>query len=101
MLKDPYDEGKLDKNKVLQQPQRLQQLEQLQQLQQLQQLEQLQQLQQLEVTNLSYKAFSDIECAIFYLDPPTKIRIKITKVIRSIANLFTIGLIKCQNVTLF
>ncbi|KLL31799.1 hypothetical protein WA01_00695 [Streptococcus agalactiae] len=71
--KRPYDEGKLDKNKVLQQPQRLQQLEQLeqlQQLQQLQQLEQLQQLQQLEVTNLSYKAFSDIECAIFYLDPP-------------------------------
>lgn len=46
---------------------RLQQLEQLEQLQRLQQLEQL---QQLEVTNFDYKAFSDVESAIFYLDPP-------------------------------
>ena len=44
-----------------QQPQRLQQLEQLQQLQQ---------LQQLEATNLDFKAFSNIENAILYLDPP-------------------------------
>lgn len=55
---DTYDEGKLDKNK------RLQQLERLQQLQQLQQLERL------EVTNLSYEAFSDVERAVLYLDPP-------------------------------
>ena len=40
------------------------------QLEQLQQLERLQQLEQLESTNLSYEAFSDIEDAIFYLDPP-------------------------------
>ncbi|HEP6773507.1 TPA: DNA adenine methylase [Streptococcus pyogenes] len=75
----PYDEGELEKNKKLtqleqlQQLGRLQQLEQLQQLGRLQQLEQLQQLgrlQQLEPTNYSYEAFSDIEDAIFYLDPP-------------------------------
>lgn len=59
--KRPYDEGKIDKNKKLQQ---------LEQLEQLQRLQQLQQLEQLEATNLSYKAFSDIEDAIFYLDPP-------------------------------
>ena len=46
------------------------QLQQLQQLEQLQQLGRLQQLQWLEATNLSYEAFSDIEGAIFYLDPP-------------------------------
>ncbi len=40
------------------------------QLEQLQQLGQLQQLERLEPTNLSYEAFSDIEDAIFYLDPP-------------------------------
>ena len=45
-------------------------LEQLQQLQRLEQLQQLQRLEQLEATNLSYEAFSDIEGAIFYLDPP-------------------------------
>ena len=45
-------------------------LEQLQRLQQLEQLQRLQRLQQLEPTNLSYEAFSDIEDAIFYLDPP-------------------------------
>lgn len=47
--KRPYDEGKLDRNKVL---------------------ERLQQLEQLQATNLSYEAFSNIEDAIFYLDPP-------------------------------
>ncbi|HGH9003981.1 TPA: DNA adenine methylase [Streptococcus pyogenes] len=57
----PYDEGELEKNK------KLTQLEQLQQLGRLQQLEQL---EQLEPTNYSYEAFSDIEDAIFYLDPP-------------------------------
>ena len=57
----PYDEGKPDKFKVLQQ---------LHHLEQLQRLQQLQQLEQLEATNLSYEAFSDIEDAIFYLDPP-------------------------------
>ncbi|HEP6172616.1 TPA: DNA adenine methylase [Streptococcus pyogenes] len=75
----PYDEGELEKNKKLtqleqlQQLGRLEQLEQLQQLGRLQQLEQLQQLgrlEQLEPTNYSYEAFSDIEDAIFYLDPP-------------------------------
>lgn len=45
---------------------RLQQLGQLQRLQQLQQLQQL----QLEVSNLDYRAFSNIEGAVFYLDPP-------------------------------
>ena len=77
----PYDEGKPDKHKGLQQLQRLEQLEQLQRLQQLEQLEQLQRLQQLErleqleqlqrlqqlerlkPTNLSYEVFSDIEDA--------------------------------------
>ena len=46
-------------------------LQQLEQLQRLQQLEQLQQLgRTLEATNLDYKAFSDIENSILYLDPP-------------------------------
>lgn len=63
----PYDEGKIERNEVLQQ---LQQLEQLEQLQRLQQLEQLQQIQRLQPTNLSYEAFSNIDGAIFYLDPP-------------------------------
>ena len=81
----PYDEGKPDKNKVLEQLQQLEQLQRLQRLQQLEQLEQLQrlqrlqqlqqlqrlqQLQQLEQTNLSYEAFSNIDGAVFYLDPP-------------------------------
>ena len=56
--KRPYDQGKVDKNK------------RLQQLSQLEQLERLQQLSRLEPTNLSYEVFSDIEDAIFYLDPP-------------------------------
>ena len=59
--KRPYDEGKLEKNKTL---------EQLQQLQQLQQLEQLQRLQQLESKNLNYENFSDVKDSILYLDPP-------------------------------
>ncbi|HEQ0669956.1 TPA: DNA adenine methylase [Streptococcus pyogenes] len=69
----PYDEGELEKNKKLTQLEQLQQLGRLQQLEQLQQLgrlQQLEQLQQLEPTNYSYEAFSDIEDAIFYLDPP-------------------------------
>lgn len=37
---------------------------------QLEQLQRLQQLERLEVTNLDYTAFSDVESAIFYLDPP-------------------------------
>ena len=52
------------------QQERLQQLEQLEQLQQLEQLEQLQRLEQLEVTNRDYTAFSNVENAILYLDPP-------------------------------
>ena len=40
------------------------------QYRELEQLQRLQQLQQLQPTNLSYEAFSDIEDAIFYLDPP-------------------------------
>ncbi|HEP2581330.1 TPA: DNA adenine methylase [Streptococcus pyogenes] len=51
----PYDEGELEKNKKLTQ---------------LEQLQQLGRLEQLEPTNYSYEAFSDIEDAIFYLDPP-------------------------------
>ena len=46
------------------------QLQQLEQLGRLQQLARLQQLEKLEATNLSYEAFSNIEVAIFYLDPP-------------------------------
>ena len=65
--KRPYDEGKLERIKVLQQ---LEQLQRLQQLVCLQQLERLQQLEQLQPTNLSYDAFSNIEGAILYLDPP-------------------------------
>ncbi|MFS5540397.1 DNA adenine methylase [Streptococcus agalactiae] len=45
----PYDEGKIERAK---------------------QLERLQQLERLEPTNLSYEAFSNIEGAVFYLDPP-------------------------------
>ena len=48
----------------------LNQYRELQQLERLEQLQRLQQLERLEVTNLSYEAFSDIEDAIFYLDPP-------------------------------
>ena len=45
-------------------------LDRLQQLQRLQQLERLQQLSHIEVTNLDYTAFSGVENAILYLDPP-------------------------------
>ena len=48
----------------------LEHLQRLQQLEQLQQLQHLQQLAHLEPTNLSYEAFSDVEGAILYLDPP-------------------------------
>ncbi|HHS7805454.1 TPA: DNA adenine methylase [Streptococcus pyogenes] len=66
----PYDEGELEKNKKLTQLEQLQQLGRLQQLEQLGRLQQLGRLEQLEPTNYSYEAFSDIEDAIFYLDPP-------------------------------
>ena len=59
--------------KQVEQLQRLQQLEQLQQLQQLQQLERLQQLEQLqrlEVNNKDYRAYSELNGAVIYLDPP-------------------------------
>ena len=55
------------KNAFKEQPQ---QLEQLQRLQQLERLQQLQRLELPEATNLDYKAFSDIENSILYLDPP-------------------------------
>ena len=45
-------------------------LQTLHQLGPLQQLERLQRLERPEATNLDYKAFSDIENAILYLDPP-------------------------------
>ena len=63
----PFDVGKPVKNQVLNQ---LQQLQQLERLQQLEQLQRLQQLEQLEVTNNDYRAFTDVEGAIIYLDPP-------------------------------
>ena len=66
----PFDIGKVDRDQVLEQLQPLQRLQQLEQLEQLQRLQQLQQLQRLEVTNLDYTAFSDVENAILYLDPP-------------------------------
>lgn len=56
--------------KQLQRLQQLQQLEQLERLQQLQRLKQLEQLKQLEITNHDYIAFSNVENAVFYLDPP-------------------------------
>ena len=45
-------------------------LQTLHQLGPLQQLERLQRLERPEATNLDYKAFSDIENSILYLDPP-------------------------------
>ena len=59
--KRPYDKGKCERTKVLQQ---------LQQLQQLEHLQRLQQLERLESTNLSYDYFSDVKDSILYLDPP-------------------------------
>lgn len=46
------------------------QVEKLQQLTQLQQLEQLQELQRLEVNNKDYRAYSELNGAVIYLDPP-------------------------------
>lgn len=45
-------------------------LEQLERLQQLEQLQQLKEVRDLEITNYDYTAFSNVENAIFYLDPP-------------------------------
>lgn len=52
------------------QQEQLERLQQLQRLEQLERLEQLQRLEQLEVTNRDYTAFSNVENAILYLDPP-------------------------------
>lgn len=57
----PFDFGKESKN---------QGLPQLRPLQQLERVQQLGQLEDLRVTNLDYKAFSNVENAILYLDPP-------------------------------
>ena len=54
----PFDVGKVDRAQVLVQ------------LQRLQQLEHLQQLECVEATNMDYTEFSEVEDAIFYLDPP-------------------------------
>ena len=48
----------------------VEQLQQLQQLEQLQQLQQLEQLQRLEVNNKDYRAYSELNGAVIYLDPP-------------------------------
>ena len=48
----------------------LQRLQRLEQLERVQQLQQLQQLERFEVTNNDYRAFTDVEGAIIYLDPP-------------------------------
>lgn len=45
-------------------------LQQLEQLQQLERLQQLKGIQGLEIANYDYTAFSNVENAIFYLDPP-------------------------------
>lgn len=60
----PFDLGKESKN------QKLGQLQLIQQLERVQQLGQFEQLEDLRVTNLDYKAFSGVENAILYLDPP-------------------------------
>lgn len=54
----------------LEQLERLDWLQQLQQLQQLERLQQLKGMQELEITNYDYTAFSNVENAILYLDPP-------------------------------
>ena len=48
----------------------VEQLQRLQQLEQLQQLQQLEQLQRLEVNNKDYRAYSELNGAVIYLDPP-------------------------------
>lgn len=45
-------------------------LQQLTQLEQLQRLQQLEQLQRLEVNNKDYRAYSELNGAVIYLDPP-------------------------------
>lgn len=45
-------------------------VEQLQQLEQLQRLQQLEQLQRLEANNKDYRAYSELNGAVIYLDPP-------------------------------
>lgn len=67
---ETYLKAKSTFKERLQQLEQLEQLQRLEQLEQLQRLQRLEQLQQLEVTNFDYKAFSDVESAIFYLDPP-------------------------------
>ena len=54
----PFDVGKVDRAQVLEQ------------LQRLHQLQRLQQLECVEATSLDYTAFSGVENAILYLDPP-------------------------------
>lgn len=54
----PFDIGKVDRAQVLEQ------------LQRLHQLQRLQQLECVEATSLDYTAFSGVENAILYLDPP-------------------------------
>lgn len=64
-----YEEQSYQKKqlKIIEQLSRLQQLGRLQQLECVQQLKQF---EEFEVTNLDYKAFSNVENAILYLDPP-------------------------------
>jgi site-specific DNA-adenine methylase len=64
-----YKQTDTYKNAV-KQVEQLQQLQQLQQLEQLQQLQQLEQLQRLEVNNKDYRAYSELNGAVIYLDPP-------------------------------
>lgn len=64
-----YKQTDTYKNAV-KQVEKLQQLTQLEQLQRLQQLEQLQRLQRLEVNNKDYRAYSELNGAVIYLDPP-------------------------------
>ena len=73
---DTFDEYKKTEtylkaiNAFKNQPYKKRKLQILQQLQPLQQFERLQRLGRPEATNLDYKAFSDIENSILYLDPP-------------------------------
>ena len=64
-----YKQTDTYKNAV-KQVEQLQRLQQLQQLEQLQQLQQLEQLQRLEVNNKDYRAYSELNGAVIYLDPP-------------------------------
>lgn len=64
-----YKQTDTYKNAV-KQVEKLQQLQQLTQLEQLQRLQQLEQLQRLEVNNKDYRAYSELNGAVIYLDPP-------------------------------